>query len=100
MPFAFLNPWFWLGALALAAPIWLHLRRRRETNLLEFSALRFLDDQPQPRRGPLPLRARLAFSLGALALLSLVAAFTWPYRRDINSAPIQESRVYLLDNTL
>ena len=26
MPFSFLNPWLWLGALALAAPIWLHLR--------------------------------------------------------------------------
>ena len=32
MPFSFLNPWFWLGALAVAAPIWLHLRRKRETN--------------------------------------------------------------------
>ena len=42
MPCLFLNPWFWLGALAVAAPIWLHLRRKRETNLVEFSALRFL----------------------------------------------------------
>ena len=52
MPFSFLNPLFWLGALAVAAPIWLHLRRRRESNIVEFTALRFLDDQPQPRRSP------------------------------------------------
>ena len=33
MPFSFLNPWLLLGALALAAPVWLHLRRKQETNL-------------------------------------------------------------------
>ena len=63
MPFSFLNPWFWLGALVVAAPIWLHLRRKRETNLVEFSALRFLDDQPEPRRSPLRLRDIVLFAL-------------------------------------
>ena len=52
VPFSFLNPWFWLGALAVAAPLWLHLRRKQQTNLVQFSALRFLDDQPEPRRSP------------------------------------------------
>ena len=100
MPFSFLNPWFWLGALAVAAPIWLHLRRKRETNLVEFSALRFLDDQPEPRRSPLRLRDLLLFALRVLALLALVAAFAWPYLRGANTAPVKESRVYILDNTL
>ena len=100
MPFSFLNPWFWLGALVVAAPIWLHLRRKRETNLVEFSALRFLDDQPEPRRSPLRLRDLLLFVLRVLALLALVAAFAWPYLRGANTAPIKESRVYILDNTL
>lgn len=100
MPFSFLNPWLWLGAIALAAPLWLHLRRKRETNLHPFSALRFLDDQPQPRRGPLRLRDVVLFALRALALLLIVGAFAWPYLRDANMAPIKESRVFILDNTL
>ena len=100
MPFFFLNPWFWLGALMVAAPIWLHLRRKRETNLVEFTGLRFLDDQPEPRRSPLRLRDLVLFALRVLALLALVAAFAWPYLRGANTAPVKESRVYILDNTL
>ena len=100
MPFSFLNPWFWLGALVVAAPIWLHLRRKRETDVVEFSALRFLDDQPEPRRSPLRLRDLLLFTLRVLALLALVAAFAWPYLRSADTAPVKESRVYILDNTL
>src|SRR5260370_6658231 len=100
MPFSFLNPWLLLGALALAAPVWLHLRRRKETNLIQFSALRFLDDLPHPRQSPWRLRDLLLFALRVLALLLLVAAFAWPYLRGANAIPIKESRVYILDNTL
>jgi hypothetical protein len=100
MPFSFLNPWLWLGALVVAAPIWLHLRRKRETNLVEFTGLRFLDDQPEPRRSPLRLRDLVLFALRVLALLLLVAAFAWPYLRGANTVPVKESRVYILDNTL
>jgi len=28
VPFSFLNPWFWLGALAVAAPVWLHFKAK------------------------------------------------------------------------
>jgi hypothetical protein len=100
MPFSFLNPWLWLGALAIGAPLWLHLRRKQETNLVRFSALRFLDDQPQPRESPLRLRNLLLFLLRALALLLVVAGFTWPYLRQARAIPIKESRVYIFDNTL
>jgi hypothetical protein len=100
MPFSFLNPWFWLGALAVAAPIYLHLRRKRETNLVQFTALRFLEDQPEPRRSPWRLRDLLLFALRALALLLVIAAFAWPYVRGANTVPVKESRVYILDNTL
>jgi len=100
LPLAFLNPWFWLGAFAIAAPIWLHLRRKQEKNLLQFSALRFLDDQPVPRQSPLRLRNLLLFILRTLALMLLIAAFAWPFLRDANTLPIKESRVYILDNTL
>jgi hypothetical protein len=97
---SFLNPWFWLGALAVAAPIWLHLRRKRETNLVKFSALRFLDDLPVPRQSPRRLHDLLLFLLRVLALLLVIAAFAWPYKRDAVASPVKESRVYVLDNTL
>ncbi|MFM7842702.1 MAG: BatA domain-containing protein, partial [Planctomycetota bacterium] len=43
MSLSFLYPLCWFGAIALAAPIWLHLRRRSEQRVISFSALRFLD---------------------------------------------------------
>jgi hypothetical protein len=100
MPFSFLNPWFLLGAATVAFPLWLHLRRRQETNILSFSTLRFLDDQPQPQRSPLRLRNLFLLALRLLALLGIVAAFAWPYLRGANTAPLKESCVYILDNTL
>jgi hypothetical protein len=100
MPFSFFNPWLLLGALAVAAPVWLHLRRKRETDVVPFSALRFLDDQPEPRRSPLRLRDLLLFALRVLAVLAVVGGFAWPYLRGANTAPIRESRVYVFDNTL
>ena len=95
MPFSFLNPWFWLGALAVAAPLWLHLRRKQQSNLV-----RFLDDQPEPRRSPRRLHDPLLFVLRLLALLLVIAGFAWPYLRGADTVPIRESRVYILDNTL
>src|SRR5881296_1024486 len=95
-----LYPLALLGALAIAAPLWLHLRRKTETNLLKFSTLRFLDDQPEPRRSPLRLRDLLLLALRVLALLLLVAAFAWPYQRASEGGVVRESRVYVLDNTL
>src|SRR2546423_12539715 len=100
MPLSLLYPLALFGALALAAPLWLHLRRKTETNLIKFSALRFLDDQPQPRRSPLRLRDVLLFALRALALLLLVGAFAWPYHPAADRQIVEESRVYILDNTL
>src|SRR5258706_8486195 len=100
MPFSFLNPCLLLGAIAVAAPVWLHLRRKQEVNLFRFSALQFLDDQPTPRASPWRLRDLLLFALRALALLLLVAAFAWPFLRGEEVAPVKESRIYVLDNTL
>lgn len=100
MNFSFLNPLFWMGALALAAPIYLHLRRKQPKNLLPFSTLRFLDDQPQPKQSPRHLRDLFLFTLRALALLLLIAAFAWPFVRQATTVVVKESRVYILDNSL
>ena len=48
-----LYPLMALGVLAVGVPLWLHLRRRDEDNLVEFSTLRFLDEQPIARARPL-----------------------------------------------
>ena len=100
MSLTFLYPLFWLGALAVAVPVWLHLRRKRTTKLISFSALRFLEDQPEPRRSPLRLRDVLLLALRVTALLLLVSAFSWPYRREPVPEMATESLVYILDNTL
>lgn len=100
MPLSFLNPWFWLAALAVAAPLWLHLRRKRETNILRFPAVRFLEEHPTPRRSPLRLRHLFLLAMRCLAVLLIVAAFAWPFLRNRNTVPVRESRVYVLDNSL
>jgi len=100
MNFSFLHPLLWLGTLGIAAPLWLHLRRKQHQNLTPFSAVRFLHDQPHPKRRPLQLRDLLLLLLRGLALVLLTAAFAWPYRREVTRASVVESRVYILDNTL
>lgn len=100
MAFSFLTPWFWFAAVALAAPIWLHLRRKHEQRLVRFSAVRFLQDQPRARASPWRVRHWLLLALRALGLLFIIAAFAWPYLRQPGAAIIKESVVYILDNTL
>ena len=95
-----LYPLMALGFLVAAVPIWLHLRRKDETNLVEFSTLRFLDDQPLARARPLWPRNWPLLLLRLAALLLLVAAFMWPYFVNSETVVVQESRIYILDNTL
>ncbi len=96
----FLNPWFWLGALAVGAPIWLHLRRKEPKNLVQFSALRFLEDEPQAKQSPLRVQQILLLLLRIMALLLLIAALAWPFRQDDLPPVVRESHVYLIDNTM
>ncbi len=101
MSFFFFYPLAWLGALAIAAPLWLHLHRRHESNVVWFSALQFLEDQPVARRRPLWPRDLPLLLLRMLAVLLLAAAFAWPYLPVDDEPPVvTESVVYVLDNTL
>ena len=95
-----LYPLMMLGVVAVGVPIWLHLRRRDESNLIEFSTLRFLEDQPIAKARPLWPQNWPLLLLRMLALLMLIAAFCWPYVEDEDAVIIRESRVYILDNTL
>ncbi|MCP3963742.1 MAG: hypothetical protein GY719_38390 [bacterium] len=96
---SFLFPWLLLGAVVAGIPVWLHLRHRRPKNILRFSALRFLDDQPRPQRGAVRLRDPLLLAARLLALLLVVAAFAWPFLRDAEDL-VTESRVHILDATM
>lgn len=100
MMVSFLYPLCWLGALAVAAPLWLHLRRRSDRPVVRFPAARFLDDHAIADERPLRLRDPWLFALRAAALILLVAAFAWPYLSQRSSGPIQVSRVLVIDNTL
>ncbi|MCG8459509.1 MAG: BatA domain-containing protein [Holophagales bacterium] len=96
---SFLLPFLGLAALGVGVPLWLHLRHRRPKNLLPFSTLRFLEDQPEPRQGSLRLRHPWLLALRALAVALLALGFSWPY---LDAAPegVTSSTVHLIDATL
>ena len=96
---SFLHPWLWCGLLAVGAPLWLHLRRKERENILRFSTLRFLEDQPIARQSPLRLRNVLLFLLRLIAVLAFVAAFAQPFLAR-RAGAVSSSEVYVLDNTL
>jgi hypothetical protein len=100
MPLAFLTPWIWLGAIAVTVPLYLHLRRKREPNLVRFSAVRFLRDQSKAQHTPRALRDWLLLLVRCLGLVLVVGAFSWPYWRTGITSHAKESVVYILDNTL
>ena len=95
----FLNPLFLLGLVAIGAPIWLHLRRKDREQVVPFTGLRFLEDQPVAKAPPLHLKNIVLFLLRVLALALLVAAFARPYFAAQGMAATS-SKVFVIDNTL
>jgi hypothetical protein len=81
MGLAFLSPLFLLGALAVALPIVLHLRRQDTAPAHAFAAIRFLRRAPVEARRPRQLRDLLLLALRVAALALLAAAFARPYIR-------------------
>jgi hypothetical protein len=96
---SFLNPLFWLGIVAVGAPLWLHLRRKDREKVVHFAALRFLEDQPVVKQPPLSLKNLPLFLLRLMAVLLLIAAFARPYFQQ-SAALTTSSIVYVFDNTL
>ncbi len=81
MGLSFLSPWFLLGALAVALPVVLHLRKQDTAPAHAFAAIRFLRRAPVEARRPRQLRDLLLLALRVLALALLAAAFARPYVR-------------------
>ncbi len=74
----FLNPFFWLGATAVTAPILLHLVRRHRRERVPFPSLMFLRQIPTKELRRKKLTHLFLLFLRCLGLLLIVAAFSRP----------------------
>ena len=91
-----LFPFYLLGAVAVIAPILLHLRRRPPQDRVEFSSLLFLDAQT-----PVPVSKRrlenwLLLLLRCLALILLALMFARPFLRSESAASTSPDRATLI----
>lgn len=95
---SFFSPLFFLGLLALALPVALHLWRRRVTRTMPFPALRFLAATRADQRHQM-IRRRIVLALRCLALAALAAAFARPF---FGTPPAATGRatVVVIDNSL
>ena len=79
MPIGFLVPLFLAGLAAVGIPIWIHLTRKQRSLVLPFPSLMFLRQIPFKEDRRRTLHHWLLFSLRALAIVLLVAAFARPF---------------------
>ncbi len=100
MDFLFLNPMFLVAGAAAVIPIWLHLRRRDDAEVLRFPTTRFLDSAPvaAPSSRRLEDLFHLLFRLLALSLA--VICLAWPYDPQDRSGVIPARVMFILDNSL
>jgi hypothetical protein len=99
----FLNPLFWLGIAAVAAPILVHLVRRTRARKIEFPALIFVRQVPQRTIRRRTLRNLVLLLLRCLAILLIVLAFTRPFFTSRSAAKENDSAgatVILIDSSL
>jgi len=98
---SFLFPLYLLGALAIAIPIALHLRRRPTRDRIEFSSTLFLDPADPPQRRSSRIEHWLLLALRCAALLLLAMLFCRPLWRGMGDR-VQASgtiRIVLLDRS-
>jgi hypothetical protein len=95
---SFLFPLYLLGALAIAAPILLHLRKRPPKEHVPFSSHLFLEKTPERLTRRTRLDRWLLLALRCLAIILLALAFCRPFFRSL-SLPGEEdahARVMIL----
>src|SRR5207247_8306516 len=101
---SFLNPFFFIGSLALAIPVLIHLVRREESEIVPFSSLMFLLKVPKRSIRQQSIKNLLLMALRVLLLALLVGAFARPYFTQSakpNAVALASTRsvVMLLDNS-
>ena len=101
---SFVNPLFWLGTLAAAVPILLHLIKRESAQKIEFPTLMYLRKISKRTIRYQKLRHLLLLLVRVLLLLLLALAFMRPFR-DLPLAAAAPGRtisahVILIDNSM
>lgn len=81
-----LSPWFLVGLLGLAIPVYVHLLRKHVTTPRVVSSLMFFERGTQSSTRHRRLRHLLLFSLRTLLVLLIVLAFANPYLRRASAA--------------
>ena len=95
---SFLFPLFFVGALAVAIPIVLHLWKHEVAPPVAFSDIRFLRRAPVMHRRRRRLRELLLLALRVAALLLFVLAFTRPFL-DASGSFSRDVTVVVLDRS-
>jgi hypothetical protein len=101
---SFVNPLFFLGALAAAVPILLHLIKRERAQKILFPSLMYLRKVSRKTIRYQKLRHLLLLLMRVLALLLVVLAFARPFREirqaSADQAQITQAHIILLDNSM
>lgn len=82
----FLSPWFLLGALAAALPVYLHLLRQHKTTPVPFPSLMFFEKRTQSSVKHRRLKYFLLLALRIAMILLLALAFAQPFVRRATGA--------------
>ncbi len=96
MTWSFLAPLYLLGGLALAIPIWVHLRNRTPLKPYLFPALRFLIETRVVSHRQRNIMRWLVLFFRLLAIAALVLAFARPFRH-LTLPPSGELSILILD---
>ena len=102
---AFLNPLFFLGGLAVAVPVLLHLIKRENARKIDFPSLMFLRRIQKRTIRYQKLRHLLLLLLRILAFALIVFAFMRPYREQSPAAAsmiggTSSAHVIAIDNSM
>lgn len=80
----FLSPWFFLGALAVGVPVWVHLIRKQQSTPSPLPSLMFYRRLPVRTMSRQQLQHLLLLLMRCLLVLLLVLAFARPFFTSAN----------------
>jgi hypothetical protein len=96
------NPWAFLGALAVAVPVLIHLLSRRQANVIRFPSLRFIDATRTVPVRRTRISDPLVLLVRALIVLTAVGALAQPLRMTAARTAVRGeavARVIVVDTT-
>lgn len=96
----FLYPLFLIGTAAIAIPVILHLLRRKVEAVVDFPAVRLLEQAPVAQQRRRRLRELILLALRMIALALLAFAFARPYFQSETAALAAPVTVVALDTSL